>query len=115
MCIRDRSTASAVTAAAGDGTLLTGGIGAKPDISSTHNSRVPGGKGGDLGGIGFGGNMDTDVTGASTRSIWAMSGDGGSPGAAIKGYDASRVYFIGPGGSGKGNLLGDESFKLDDN
>ena len=44
-----------------------------------------------------------------------MSGDGGSPGAAIKGYDASRVYFIGPGGSGKGNLLGDESFKLDDN
>ena len=25
------------------------------------------------------------------------------------------VYFIGPGGSGRGNIVGDESFKLDDN
>ena len=106
------STASAVTAAAGDGTLLTGGIGAKPDISSTHNSRVPGGKGGDLGGIGFGANMDVNETGASTRTIWALSGDGGTPGKAVDGYDEDHVHFIGPGGSNRGLIAGDETFKL---
>jgi hypothetical protein len=106
------STASAVTAASTDGSLLTGGQGATPDIATTHNSRVPGGKGGDLGGIGFGGNMDTDVTGASTRSIWAMSGDGGTPGKAVDGYDANHVHFVGPGGSNRGLIAGDETFKL---
>ena len=109
------TTASAVTTPSADGTLFEGGHGATPNMATTHNSRVPGGKGGNLGEIGYGANMDPDVTGAGTQTKWAMSGDGGSPGAAIKGYDASRVYFIGPGGSGKGNLLGDESFKLDDN
>ena len=92
--------------------MLIGGAGAKPDISSTHNSRVQGGKGGDLGCIGYGGNMDRVETGASTRSIWAMSGDGGTPGSAIKGYDESRVHFIGPAGSGRGLIAGDETFKL---
>ena len=106
------STASAVTRASAAGTLLKGGKGALPNLSTTHNSRVPGGKGGDLGAIGAGGNMDTTVTGLSTRTIWAMSGDGGTPGAAIESYDASRVYFIGPAGSGRGLIAGDETFKL---
>ena len=105
-------TASAVTAASVAGKLLSGGAGAKPDTGSTHNSRVPGGKGGDLGNIGYGANMDQNETGASTRTIWAMSGDGGEPGKAIDGYDASRVTFIGPGGSNRGLIAGDETFKL---
>ena len=106
------STASAVTAASVAGAMLTGGAGAKPNIATTHNSRVPGGKGGDLGCIGYGANMDILETGASTRTIWAMSGDGGTPGAAISGYDASRVFFIGPSGSGRGLIAGDETLKL---
>ena len=105
-------TESAVTAAAEAGSLLTGGAGAKPNIATTHNSRVPGGKGGDLGGIGFGANMDSIETGASTRTIWAMSGDGGTPGKAIDGYDASRVFFVGQGTSNRGFIAGDETFKL---
>jgi hypothetical protein len=111
------TTASAVTTPSADSILIEGGIGATPDLASTHNSRVPGGKGGDLGSIGYGGNMDATVTGAGTQSKWAFSGNGGRPGAAIKGkeYIASSVYFIGPGGSGRGNIAGDESFKLDDN
>jgi len=56
--------------------------------------------------------MDKTVTGVSTRTIWAMSGDGGIPGKAIDGYDAGRVIFIGPGGSNMGLLAGDETFKL---
>jgi len=56
--------------------------------------------------------MDTTVTGASTRTKWAMSGDGGTPGSAIEGYDASRVFFIGPAGSGRGFIAGDDTFKL---
>ena len=106
------STASAVTAASVAGNMLIGGVGAKPDIAITHNSRVPGGKGGDLGCIGYGGNMDKVETGASTRTIWAMSGDGGQPGSAIKGYVESRVHFIGAGGSNRGLIAGDETFKL---
>jgi hypothetical protein len=105
-------TASAVTAVSVAGNLLEGGTGAKPNIASTHNSRVPGGKGGDLGNIGYGANMDQLATGASTRTIWAKSGDGGTPGKAIDGYDASRVTFIGPGGSSRGLIAGDETFKL---
>jgi hypothetical protein len=106
------ATASAVTAASTAGLLLTGGTGAKPNISTTHNSRVPGGKGGQLGGIGYGANMDRTVTGASTRTVWALSGDGGIPGKAVDGYDAARVHFTGPGGSNRGNIAGDETFKL---
>ena len=105
------ATASAVTAASTTGGLLTGGTGAKPDIFTTHNSRVPGGKGGDLGGIGYGANMD-EMTGVSTRTIWAMSGDGGTPGKAVDGYDEDHVHFTGPGGSSRGNITGDETFKL---
>ena len=41
-----------------------------------------------------------------------MSGDGGEPGKAIDGYDAGSVTFIGPGGSNRGLIAGDESFKL---
>ena len=65
-----------------------------------------------LGGIGYGANMDKTVTGVSTRTIWAMSGDGGIPGKAVDGYDAGRVHFTGPGGSNRGNIAGDETFKL---
>ena len=106
------TTASAVLTASVAGSIIKGGAGAVPNIITTHNSRVPGGKGGDLGAIGYGANMDTTVTGASTRTKWAMSGDGGTPGSAIEGYDASRVLFVGPGGSGRGLIAGDETFKL---
>ena len=106
------TTASAVLTASVAGSMLAGGAGAVPNISTTHNSRVPGGKGGDLGAIGYGANMDTTITGATTRTKWALSGDGGTPGAAIEGYDAARVLFIGPGGSGRGLIAGDETFKL---
>ena len=104
--------ASAVHAASVAGNLLEGGAGANPNTATTHNSRVPGGKGGDLGNIGYGANMDPATTGASTRTIWAKSGDGGTPGKAIDGYDAGRVTFIGPGGSNRGLIAGDETFKL---
>ena len=106
------TTASAVLTASAAGSILKGGAGAVPNIASTHNSRVPGGKGGDLGAIGYGANMDTTVTGASTRTKWALSGHGGTPGSAVEGYDAARVFFIGPGGSGRGLIAGDDTFKL---
>ena len=73
-------TASAVLTASVAGSIIKGGAGAVPNIITTHNSRVPGGKGGDLGAIGYGANMDTTVTG--------------------------------PGGSGRGLIAGDETFKL---
>ena len=90
MCIRDRSNA--------------------PTALGIH-----GGNGGRLGqlGSGAGGYNDDSDSGQNVAnpgthySQYAQSADGGLPGSAIKGYDASRVSFI-----NTGSVFGDSAFKL---
>ena len=113
MCIRDSS----------------GGVGAGWKInafvsessSDRNGSNAPtalgihGGNGGRLGqlGSGAGGYNDDSDSGQNVAnpgthySQYAQSGDGGLPGSAIKGYDASRVSFI-----NTGSVFGDSAFKL---
>ena len=86
-------------------------------LSST-NYGIHGGNGGLLGhcGIGAGGftddvhasDTDTSESNPGTNySQYALSGDGGLPGSAIIGYDASRVTFI-----NTGNVYGDSKYKF---
>ena len=76
---------------------------------------IHGGNGGLLGQLGTGAGGYDDSSDASQNvanpgthySQYAQSGDGGLPGSAIKGYDASRVSFI-----NTGSVFGDSAFKL---
>ena len=76
---------------------------------------IHGGNGVRLGqlGSGAGGYNDDSDSGQNVAnpgthySQYAESGDGGLPGSAIKGYDASRVSFI-----NTGSVFGDSAFKL---
>ena len=76
---------------------------------------IHGGNGGNLGqlGIAAGGYNDDSDSGQNVANPgtnycqYAESGNGGTPGSAIKGYDASRVTFI-----NTGSVLGDGAFKL---
>ena len=85
--------------------------------SSSYNYGIHGGDGGLLGhaGIGAGGWTDEVHSGDADQSEtnpgtiysqYALSGDGGLPGSAIKGYDAARITFI-----NTGNVYGDSKFK----
>lgn len=115
--------------AGGTGNGGTGGIGAgwkntafvSESSSSLNGSDAPnafgihGGNGGLLGQFGDGAsgyNDDADASQNVARnavpySEYAQSGDGGLPGSAIKGYDASRVSLI-----NTGNVFGDSAFKF---
>ena len=83
-----------------EGQLLNGGEIGRPDLSYGH-TRINGGKGGNLGNMGTGGGEHFQ-----RKTRFGRSGDGGLPGAAISGYNASRVSFI-----YTGNILGDPQFK----
>jgi hypothetical protein len=84
----------------GDSTLINGGVMGKPMIEFGH-TKVNGGIGGNLGNMGSGGGEHFQ-----RKTRYAQSGDGGLPGAAIKGYNANYVTFI-----HTGNVLGDPQFK----
>ena len=86
--------------APGDSTLLNGGVMGKPMIEFGH-TKINGGIGGNLGNMGSGGGEHFQ-----RKTRYAQSGDGGLPGAAIKGYNANYVTFI-----HTGNVLGDPQFK----
>ena len=73
-----------------------------------------GGNGGLLGqlGIAAGGFLNpprTENNPGTNYAQYARSGNGGLPGSAIKGYDASRVTFI---NSTEGSVWGDSAFKF---
>ena len=76
---------------------------------------IHGGNGGLLGQLGTGAGGYNDDSDASQNvanpgthySQYAQSGNGGEPGSAIIGYDASRVSFI-----NTGSVFGDSAFKL---
>ena len=119
MCIRDRSSNSGGNGGVGAGWNNTAFV---SESSSTRNgSNAPtalgihGGNGGRLGqlGSGAGGYNDDSDSGQNVAnpgthySQYAQSADGGLPGSAIKGYDASRVSFI-----NTGSVFGDSAFKL---
>ena len=77
---------------------------------------VHGGDGGLLGQYGKGaGGFDADNPALNesktdtSYSLYAQSGDGGTPGSAIKGYVASRVSFI---NNTESSVWGDNAFKL---
>ena len=85
-------------------------------INGPVNYSVHGGNGGLLGqlGVGAGGFVDDDGSKSQTNpgtnySQYARSGNGGLPGSAIKGYNASRVTFI---NSTEGSVWGDSAFKF---
>ena len=84
--------------------------------NSSVNYGIHGGNGGLLGqlGIGAGGFVDDDASKSQTNpgtnyTQYARSGNGGEPGSAIKGYDASRVTFI---NSTESSVWGDSAFKF---
>ena len=84
--------------------------------NSSVNFGIHGGNGGLLGqlGIGAGGFVDDNASKSQTNpgtnySQYARSGNGGEPGSAIKGYDASRVTFI---NSTESSVWGDSAFKF---
>ena len=91
-----------------DGTAVAG-------PNATSKLGIHGGNGGELGqlGIAAGGYEDDSDSGQNVANPgtnycqYAESGNGGTPGSAIKGYDASRVTFI-----NTGSVLGDGAFKL---
>ena len=73
-----------------------------------------GGNGGLLGqlGIAAGGFLNpprTETNPGTNYAQYARSGNGGLPGSAIKGYNASRVTFI---NSTEGSVWGDSAFKF---
>ena len=82
-----------------EGNLINGGSRGVPDWEY-GNSRAIGGKGGDLGNVGTGGGERF-----LRKSRLGRSGDGGKPGAAIKGYDSDYVNMI-----YQGNILGDPNY-----
>ena len=77
--------------------------------------KIHGGRGGLLGQLGIGAGGFTGQGGkqesnpGTNYSQYANSGNGGLPGSAIKGYDASRVTFINSTESG---VWGDSAFKF---
>ena len=130
MCIRDRypvtSSNNAGFSVTESGSGGLGGEGAGWRSGSFQSSPtagsnaatalgIHGGNGGGLGqlGQGAGGYNDDSDSGQNVAnpgtnySQYAESGNGGIPGSAIKGYDASRVTFI-----NTGSVLGDGAFKL---
>ena len=84
--------------------------------SSAVKYGVHGGNGGLLGQLGIGaGGFDADNSSynetnpGTSYSQYALSGDGGEPGSAIKGYVASRVSFI---NNTEESVWGDSAFKF---
>ena len=82
-----------------DGTLLRGGKGGSPNYDF-GNTRIFSGTGGLLGCYGTGGGEAFRV-----KSRFNNCGNGGLPGAAIRGYEASLVNFV-----YQGNILGDSNY-----
>jgi len=81
-----------------------------------YNYGIHGGDGGLLGqlGTGAGGftaddSSSSEVNPGTQYSQYDLSGHGGKPGSAIKGYDASRVTFI---NSTESSVWGDSAFKF---
>ena len=84
--------------------------------TGSYNYGIHGGDGGLLGqlGTGAGGftadnSSQSEVNPGTQYSQYDMSGHGGKPGSAIKGYDASRVTFI---NSTESSVWGDSAFKF---
>ena len=84
-----------------DSDVFNGGGRGVPDWEY-GNSRAIGGRGGNLGNIGTGGGERF-----LRKTRLARSGDGGKPGAAIKGYNSNFVSMI-----YQGNILGDPNYKF---
>ena len=117
------SSASQVGGLGGHGAGWDPTLGYISDIDSDRNGTnssvnygIHGGNGGLLGqlGIGAGGFTDDNASKSQTNpgtnySQYARSGNGGEPGSAIKGYDASRVTFI---NSTESSVWGDSAFKF---
>ena len=82
-----------------DGDIFNGGDRGIPDWQF-GNSRAISGRGGNIGNIGTGGGERF-----LRKTRFARSGDGGLPGAAIKGYDSNYVTMI-----YQGNILGDSNY-----
>ena len=82
-----------------DGNIFDGGDRGIPDWQF-GNSRAISGSGGNLGNVGTGGGERF-----MRKTRFARSGDGGQPGAAIKGYDSEYVTMI-----YQGNILGDSNY-----
>ena len=83
---------------------------------SDYNYGIHGGDGGLLGQLGEGAGgftadnpSQSEVNPGTQYTQYDMSGNGGKPGSAIKGYDASRVTFI---NSTESSVWGDSAFKF---
>ena len=86
------------------------------DLTAESSSVVLGVDGGNGGALGHRGNAaggHTDEAGnvvandGTFKTFYNLSGNGGYPGSAIKGYDATRVTFI-----NTGNIYGDLKYKF---
>ena len=83
-----------------NGGLFRGGQSGAPNLSY-GNTRIRSGTGGSLGHYGTAGGEAFRF-----KSRFNNCGDGGLPGAAIRGYDAGLVNFV-----YQGNILGDSNYK----
>ena len=82
-----------------NGDILKGGLLGVPDWAF-GNSRAIGGSGGAIGCLGSGGGERF-----LRKTRYGRSGDGGTPGAAISGYDSDYITMI-----YQGNILGDSNY-----